>query len=173
MDNPIYFNQFLNGHLPDAYRYFGAHHVVIDGQDGYFFRCYAPMAKQISVIGDFNRWDGSQNIMQKVDYRGLFECFIPGAKEFQKYKLHIFGCDNFIKDKQDPFAFCNEVRGETCSILLDIDQIHVDDAEFVSKRDRNFDRPVSIYEFHMGTFKRRADGSCYNYSELTNIKKKN
>ncbi|MDD6846640.1 MAG: 1,4-alpha-glucan branching protein GlgB [bacterium] len=169
MDNPIYFNQFLNGHLPDAYRYFGAHHTVIDGQDGYFFRCYAPMAKQISVIGDFNRWDGSQNIMQKVDYRGLFECFIPGAKEFQKYKLHILGCDNFIKDKQDPFAFCNEVRGETCSILLDIDQIHVDDAEFVSKRDRNFDRPVSIYEFHMGTFKRRADGSCYNYSELADI----
>lgn len=169
MESSQFFDQFIYGHLTDAYSYFGPHHIVKDGVDGYVFRVYAPMAKQISIIGDFNDWNPESGIMQKVDYRGLYEVFIPGVKEGDKYKCHILGCDGFWKDKEDPFAFANETYGKSCSIILDISKIHLDDSEFTSTRDRNFNKPVSIYEFHMGTWKRKSDGSFYTYSEIADI----
>jgi len=169
MENYTFFENYLNGHLPDAYKYFGAHKVKIDNHWGYLFRVYAPMAKEIDIIGDFNNWDSKSNVMEKKDYRGLYECFIPNVKEGQRYKLHILGCDNCWKDKQDPFSFANELKAETCSYIVDINQIHIDDYDFVQNRDRNFNRPVSIYEFHMGTWKRKPDNTYYNYSELADV----
>ena len=161
------FENYLNGHCPDAYRFFGAHPVNQDGVDGYYFRVYAPMAKEVDLIGDFNEWVPAK--MNKTDEKGLYEIFAPNAKENQKYKYHILGCDGFWKDKQDPFAFANELKEESCSYLVDLRKVHIDDEPFVSKRDRNFDKPVSIYELHMGTWKRKADGSYYTYSELADL----
>ena len=163
----ISFESYLNGHLPDAYRYFGAHPETVEGKEGYHFTVYAPMAKEVDLIGDFNEWKPLK--MEKKDYRGLYEVFVPGAKEGERYKFHILGCDGYWKDKQDPFAFANELKEESCSYLVDLRKLHIDDEEFVSKRDRNFDKPVSIYELHMGTWKRKADGSYYNYSELADL----
>ena len=162
-----FFDKYLDGHLPEAYKYFGAHKCILNGKEGYAFRVYAPMAKEVSIIGDFNFWKPTR--LKKVDYRGLYEGFIEDAKEGQLYKIHILGCDNCYKDKQDPFAFKNQSRSQTCSILVDLSKIKIEDNEFVSKRDRNFDKPVSIYELHTGTFKRKADGSEYSYSELADV----
>lgn len=169
MNNYAFFENYLQGHCPDAYQYFGAHKATIDGSVGYVFRLYAPMAREVMVIGDFNSWDGSKGRMNRVDVRGLYEVFIPDAKDGQKYKFRIFGCDGFWKDKQDPFAFGDEVREGGCSFLTDYTTVHIDDEDFLNHRDRNFNKPVSIYEFHAGTFKRKADGSEYNYSELADV----
>ncbi|MCI1735646.1 MAG: 1,4-alpha-glucan branching protein GlgB [Bacilli bacterium] len=169
MENYVFFDNYLNGRCPDAYQYFGAHKATQEGKAGYLFRVYAPMANEVDVIGDFNNWDPLGGRMGKLDYRGLFETFIPGAQEGQRYKFHIFGCDGFWKDKQDPFAFKDEVRDLGCSILADISKISIADADFVAKRDRCFNKPVSIYEFHFGTWKRREDGSEYTYSQLADI----
>lgn len=169
MSNYSFFEDYLQGHLPEAYKYFGIHKTKKDGVEGYLFRTYAPMASDISVIGDFNDWDPRKNQMNRVDYRGLYECFIPKVKEGQRYKFHIHGCDGFYKDKQDPFAFADQQREDGCSIVFDYEKIKIDDSDFLKKRDRNFDKPMSIYEFHMGTFKRRPDGTEYTYSELADV----
>ncbi len=169
IEDLTFFDNYLHGHLPDAYKYFGAHHVVINGQDGFVFRVYCPMAEEVCLIGDFNNWNPSAHRMEKLDYRGLYQVFIPGCKEGQKYKFHILGCDGFWKDKQDPFAFKDEIGEKGCSILYDIKNIKVSDDIFLSKRDRNFNKPMSIYEFHFGTWKRKPDGSYYNYSELADL----
>ena len=76
-----FFDQYLNGHLPEAYKYFGAHKKVVNGEEGYLFTVYAPMAKEVSIIGDFNNW--KPTLMEKVESRGLYQCFIKGAEEVE------------------------------------------------------------------------------------------
>ncbi len=169
MEHPQVFEQYLNGQCPRAYDFFGAHKSAVDGKAGYLFRVYAPMAREVDLIGDFNSWNPLNGRMNKVDYRGLYELFVPDAVEGQRYKFHILGIDGYWKDKQDPFAFSDEGNDNYCSVIFDIDQIHVDDESFCCKRDRNFDKPVSIYEFHMGSWKRKSDGSYFNYSEMADI----
>ena len=169
MDNYSFLTNYLNGHLPDAYKYFGAHKMTIDGKEGYLFRVYAPMAKKINLVGDFNFFDKTSLELKKVDYRGLFELFVPGAKRSQKYKYLILGADNVLREKQDPFAFSNEMRVDTCSILEDLNAFSIHDEEFIKNRTRNFDKPVSIYELHMGTFKVKEDGSSYTYAQLADV----
>lgn len=169
MPDRTFFDQYLQGHLPQAYRYFGAHKTVFNGRTGFLFRVYAPMARDVSVIGDFNEWDPGKGRMQKVDERGLFEIFVADAKEGQRYKFHLLGCDGYWKDKHDPFAFMDQTTPDGYSILFDYERIRIDDADFLAKRDRCFDKPVSIFEFHMGTFQRKPDGSQYNYSELADV----
>jgi 1,4-alpha-glucan branching enzyme len=166
MESHAFFENYLRGHLPDAYNYFGAHKQTAAGVDGFFFRVYAPMAQNVQLIGDFNDWVPEKGQMEKADYRGLYELFVPEAVIGQRYKFHILGCDNIWRDKQDPFAFYDQVREEGCSILVDIATLAIADKDFLDKRDRNFNKPVSIYEFHMGTFRRKDDGSCYSYSEM-------
>ncbi len=166
--NPYtFFENFLQGHLPDAYKYFGVHKVKRMDKEGFLFRVYAPMAQSVSLIGDFNSWKPEP--MKKVDCRGLYEIFTPFAKEGDKYKFQIMGCDGCLKDKQDPFAFSDELKEQTCSYVVDINKIEIDDEEWMKKRERNFSKPVSIYEFHMGTWKRKADNTYYSYSELADL----
>lgn len=167
MNSYTFFENYLQGHLPDAYKYFGVHKGVNDGVEGFFFRVYAPMAKKVSIIGDFNSWKPEE--MNKVDYRGLYEIFLKNVHLGDKYKFQILGCDGCLKDKQDPFAFADELKEQTCSYVVDIDAIKIDDKEWLEKRERNFSKPVSIYEFHMGTWKRKEDNTYYNYSELADI----
>ena len=169
MSNLTFFENYLQGHLPDAYKFFGAHRIVRNGKEGFLFRVYCPMAEEVQLIGDFNDWMPEKFSMEKLDYRGLYELFVPGCVEGQKYKFHILGCDGFWKDKQDPFGFKDEIGEGGCSILYDIKRIKVNDKTFVATRDYNFNKPMSVYEFHMGTWKRKADGSYYTYSELADL----
>lgn len=164
------FERFLQGELVDSYKYFGVHKCVKNGKTGYIFRLYAPMAKEVYLIGDFNSWKAdTYSKMTKTDFRGLYEIFIGYCKPWQRYKFHLLGCDDRWKDKQDPYGFANGLRDESFSFIIDINDISIDDSDFIKNRDRNFDKPMSIYEFHMGTFKRRDDGSFYNYSELADV----
>lgn len=170
MDDLELFDKYLHGRCPVAYKLFGAHKQTIDGKDGYTFTLYSPMAKEVYIIGDFNNWEANEKSkMVKIDDRGLYKIFVENAKEGQRYKYHLLGCDNFWKDKQDPYAFSNGIGHETYSEIADIDKIKIDDLQFVKNRDRNFKKPMSIYEMHMGSWKRKQDMSFYTYSELADL----
>ena len=143
---------YLMGQCTDAYQYFGAHFESRDGKDGVVFRLYAPMANDVSVIGDFNGWDVGAHKMNKIDDSGVWEVFIPGLTNYQSYKYHFKNAHGQYVDKIDPFAFFCEIAPATCSRLFDVRDFAWHDDEFLAARDRNFDKPMSIYEMHVGSW---------------------
>lgn len=157
---------FLMGQSIEAYKYFGAHFVKEGDQDGVVFRVYAPLAKEISVIGEFNSWNPGIHRMNKVDVAGVFEVFVPNIGNYQSYKYHILNCNNQYIDKADPFAFTSELRPNSCSRTFNIENFIWHDSEFLKKRNRNFDRPVSIYEMHLGSWLGPQDGHFLSYEEV-------
>ena len=157
---------FLMGQTIEAYKYFGAHFVKQDGQEGVVFRVYAPLAKEISVIGEFNSWDPRNHRMNKIDESGVFEIFIPNVKNYQTYKYHILNALGQYVDKQDPFGYFSEMRNGSCSKLFDIDGFAWHDKKYMSKRDRNFDKPMSIYEVHVGSWLGRDGDRFLSYEEV-------
>ena len=161
------FTNYLMGQSIDAYKYFGAHFLKQDGVDGVVFRLYAPMADDVSVIGDFNNWDIYSHKMHKVDSCGVWEVFVPGANQYQSYKYHFRNANGEYVDKIDPYAFHAELRPGTCSRLFDIRNFAWHDDPWMKSRDRNFDKPMSIYEMHLGSWKGRADdGHILSYEEI-------
>ncbi len=158
---------YLMGQCTNAYTYFGAHFTTNeDGQDGVVFRLYAPMAEDVSVIGDFNDWDVTKNKLHRVDDSGVWETFIPNLYNYQNYKYHFKNAKGRYVDKADPFAFYSEMRPATCSRLFDIRNFAWHDNEWLSQRDRNFDRPMSIYEIHLGSWVGKIDGRNISYEEI-------
>lgn len=158
---------FLMGDTLEAFKYFGAHFVNKDNEDGVVFRLYAPNASDVSVIGEFNNWDIRKNKMNKVDEAGVFETFIPDLKDYQSYKFHFKNAKGVYVDKADPFAVLSEKRPGTCSQLFNLNNFIWHDEKFLTSRNRNFDKPVSIYEMHLGSWKGKAeDGHILSYEEI-------
>jgi 1,4-alpha-glucan branching enzyme len=157
---------FLMGQSVKAYEYFGAHFVKVDEVDGVIFRLYAPLASDVSIVGDFNFWDVSKNKMNKIDDSGVFELFIPNLTNYQNYKFHFKNAKGIYVDKADPFAFFSELRPGTCSRLFDYQDFVWHDSTYLKSRTRNFDKPVSIYEIHLGSWKGLVDGKILSYEEV-------
>ena len=158
---------YLMGQTIEAYSYFGAHFIKNEeGKDGVVFRLYAPMAEDVSVIGDFNNWDVRVHKMNKIDDSGVWEIFIPELWNYQNYKYHFKNAKGKYVDKADPFAFYSEHRPATCSRLFNIEGFIWHDEEFLKNRKRNFDRPMSIYEMHVGSWKGMVDGRNLSYEEV-------
>jgi len=143
---------YLMGQSINAYEYFGAHFVKQDGVSGVVFRLYAPLASDVSIIGDFNNWDMFSHKMNKIDDSGVYELFVPNLYNYQAYKYHFKNAQGRYVDRIDPFAFFCEVAPSTCSRLFDYENFVWHDKEFLKKRDRNFDKPMSIYEMHCGSW---------------------
>ena len=112
-------NDYLQGQCIDGFRYFGAHFENHNGVDGVMFRLYAPMADDVSVIGEWSSWDMYKHKMNKIDDSGVWELFIPGLKDYQSYKFHFKNAKGKYVDKADPYAFFSEHRPNTCSKLFD------------------------------------------------------
>ena len=158
---------FLMGQTIDAYKYFGAHFFKEDGERKVVFRLYAPHADDVSVIGDWNNWDVTKHKLTKIDDSGVWEIVIPNLYNYQNYKYHFKNSKGKYVDKIDPYAFYSELRPKTCSRLFDIENFIWHDEEWLKNRDRNFDRPMSIYEMHLGSWKERGlDGRIYSYEEI-------
>ena len=154
---------FLMGQTIEAHNYFGAHF----NDEGVTFRLYAPCADDVSVIGEFNSWDVGAHKMHKVDGSGVWEITIPGLANYQKYKFHFKNASGKYVDKIDPYAFFSELRPETCSRLFDIRNFAWHDDEWLHQRTRNFDKPMSIYEMHLGSWIENApDGHLHSYEEI-------
>ena len=163
------FSNFLMGQTIDAYKYFGAHFETRDGVKGVAFRLYAPMAEDVSVIGDFNNWDVGASKMNRVDSCGAWEVFVPGLNNYQSYKYHFKNAKGEYVDKIDPYAFFCEVAPNTCSRLFDIENFIWHDEKFLKQRDRNFDRPVSIYEMHLGSWLKDHGDRFSSYEEIADV----
>ena len=158
---------FLNGQCIEAHSYFGAHFSEKNGQTVVTFRLYAPMADDVSVIGEWNNWDVTKDKMKKIDDCGVWEIEIPNLHNYQCYKFHFKNAQGNYVDKIDPYAFHAELRPGTCSRLFDIRNFAWHDDPWMKSRDRNFDKPMSIYEMHLGSWKGRGDdGHILSYEEI-------
>jgi 1,4-alpha-glucan branching enzyme len=150
-------------HLYDC---LGAHPMVLDGVGGVGFVVFAPGAKRVSVVGDFNLWDGRRHAM-RVRGNGFWEIFVPEAKAGTRYKYEIIGTDGYMLPlKSDPLAFASELRPQTASIVIDQDKI-------IQPRPappgvNGLSAPISIYEVHLGSWRRRPHerGRWLTYREL-------
>ncbi len=154
-----------------AYEKLGAHLVSMQGKTGVAFAVWAPNARQVSLLGDFNNWDSSTHPMHSSD-SGIWSVFIPGLPEHSVYKFHITAQDEQSFDKSDPFGFAMEERPKTGSVVVNLDNYQWQDDDWVRSRQQNqaLDRPLSIYELHLGSWKKAVDkewGLRYlNYREL-------
>ena len=160
---------YLVGQCIEAYQYFGAHFIEEQGHGAVTFRLYAPMADDVSVIGEWNNWDVTKDKMTKVDSAGVWEVTIPNLYNYQCYKFHFKNAKGKYVDKIDPYAFYSELRPGTCSRLFDNRNFAWHDDDWLRSRTRNFDQPMSIYEMHLGSWKGKAeDGHALSYEEIAN-----
>ncbi len=140
------------------YQKLGAHPLTVKRQKGTYFAVWAPDARQVSVIGDFNCWDKASHPLQPRRQSGIWEGFIPGVGRGTVYKYHIASrYKGYMVDKADPFAAYNEIPPETASVVWDLEYAWGDGEWMEKRRQRNgLDAPMAIYEVHLGSWKRVA-----------------
>ena len=159
---------FSEGRHWHAYRFLGGHLAEHQGIQGVAFAVWAPNARRISVIGDFNDWDGRIHPMRSRGGSGIWELFIPGLKAGCLYKFEILSVDGALLIKSDPYASCFQPRPETASVVCRRPTHEWQDAGWMTAR-AGFDwmhSPVSIYEVHLGSWMRTQDGDFLNYRDL-------
>ena len=151
-----------------SYQFLGAHAKRVNGVSGGVFRTWAPHASAVAVVGDFNGWDESKNPCVKLDERGVWECFVPGVKQYDNYKFAITSPAGQVLYKGDPFAFHFETRPGTASKFYSLSGFGWHDKEWREQQAKHavYERPVNIYEVHAGSWRRYADGSCFDYVKL-------
>jgi 1,4-alpha-glucan branching enzyme len=147
------------------YEKLGAHPLVLDGVAGVGFAVFAPNARRVSVVGDFNYWDGRRHAM-RVRGNGFWEIFIPDARAGDKYKYEILGPRGLAPLKSDPVAFAAETRPSTASVVIDLDSRVAPPP--LQQNANGVSAPISIYEVHLGSWRRRPEdgGRWLSYREL-------
>lgn len=150
-----------------SYKMLGCHHILWKGQLGFRFSTWAPHAKKVSVVGDFNNWNPNRHQLHKVNNEGLWIGFFTDVPEAVNYKYAIVTADGQEILKADPYAFYSELRPNTASITTKASRFHWTDKKWRQQR-KKFDpysSPISIYEVHLGTWKKK-EGKFYTYREL-------
>lgn len=153
---------FCEGTHYEIYEKLGAHVTEIDKVKGVNFAVWGPDAKRISVVGDFNQWDGRKHVMSLRPESGIWEIFIPGVKTMEKYKFEIKTQEDVILLKTDPYGSFYELKPKSAAIVYDLDQYKWKDKKWMDKRAESepYKEPISIYEVHLGSW-RRKDGNEY------------
>lgn len=151
---------FYTGKILDAYDYLGCHLT----EDGAVFRTFAPEAVKISVIGDFNDW--SEEAMQKVYDGNFWECTIPNAKAGMKYKYRIYRKDSIFIDHADPYGFGMEQPPMSASVIRDLHIYNWSDKKWLKNRTDCKNKPLNIYELHLGSWRKKKDDTWYSYEEI-------
>ncbi|MFE4105416.1 1,4-alpha-glucan branching enzyme [Almyronema epifaneia] len=170
---------FAEGNHHRIYEKLGAHPTEIDGIAGVHFAVWAPNARNVSVLGDFNHWDGRKHQMRRVG-NGIWELFIPEVKVGTSYKYEIKNPAGHIYEKSDPYGFQQEIRPKTASIVADLDSYQWNDSHWLEQR-RHSDglaQPVSVYEVHLGSWlngssadpSQRPDGSLEPVVTVADLK---
>ncbi|MDY0059965.1 MAG: 1,4-alpha-glucan branching protein GlgB [Myxococcota bacterium] len=161
---------FREGTHEQLYRRLGAHHLEVQGVGGVRFAVWAPNARRVSVVGDFNCWDPRRHPMRVLGSSGVWEIFVPGIGPGTRYKYQILDQQGRQSDRADPFAFAAEQRPHTASVVAQLDGYEWGDAEWLARR-RTHDplvEPLSIYELHLGSWMRvpEDDNRWLTYREL-------
>ena len=162
--------KFSSGHHYRAYDMLGAHLCEIDGVAGTLFSLWAPNALRVSVVGDFNSWDGRVHQMERIGDTGVFEIFIPGVKKGDLYKFEIKTREDRVILKSDPYAFESELPPGNASIVSDLTGFEWTDADWLdSRRKSNPEKkPFAAYEVDLGTFGRRDENGAFSdYKSLS------
>jgi len=169
-------SSFTKGIHYTIYDKLGAHPKDIDGVSGVHFAVWAPNAVRVSVVGDFNAWDGRRHPMKRLKDSGIFELFVPGLTTGELYKYEIKVKGGMVVMKADPYASRAQLRPDTASIVHDLNQFKWSDENWLEVRKRSDYRksPINIYELHLGSFKKPDAGNgdnreFYNYRELAPI----
>jgi 1,4-alpha-glucan branching enzyme len=164
---------FSEGNHFQLYDKLGAHLVVHEDVPGVHFTVWAPSSERVSVIGDFNQWDGRRHPMRPRGATGLWEIFIPGLVQGDLYKYEIkTRYKGYTAIKSDPFGFLSELRPKTASVVWDLDRYRWNDAEWMASRKerQRLDAPICVYEVHLGSWQRVSDKDLGNrwltYREL-------
>ena len=159
------FNEGRHWHI---YRLLGAHALELDGVAGVRFAIWAPHAERVSVIGDFNAWHGLRHPMQRLGDSGLWALFIPDLAAGALYKYEIRGEGGGLQQKADPYGQRFEFRPRTASLVAGPTAYRWQDQDWLERRRRSdwLRAPMSIYEVHLGSWQRGADGSFLGYREL-------
>ena len=161
---------FAEGQHWQLYEKLGAHLTEAGGVRGTAFHVWAPNALRVSVVGEFNGWDGRRNPMRKLLGCGVWEIFLPGVGEGAHYKFEVKGAHGAIVLKSDPFAFFGQHGTATSSLVFDLKRYAWNDANWLkARRTKEWHRePMSIYEVHLGSWQRKADeGNRFlSYREL-------
>ena len=161
--------KFNAGICYDIYEKLGSHPMTVNGVEGVLFAVWAPNAMRVSVVGDFNLWDGRRLPMRRLWDSGIFELFVPGLAAGQLYKYEIKAKGGLTFLKADPYANAAQLRPDTASVITDLSQYAWKDEAWLKQR-KNADSkkvPMSIYEVHLGSFRKPEDGrEFYNYREL-------
>ena len=156
---------FHEGNNFEAFNFFGAHKGVKDGKEGVYFRVWAPHAKSVSIIGDFNNWDRNRHPMYQLSDKSVWEIFLEGVENFFAYKYSIESNHYSISEKADPYGTHMELRPNTATKYFDIDGYEWGDkAWYEHKANMNiYQSPMNIYEAHLGSWKQYQDGSPFDY----------
>ena len=171
-DDDLYL--FAEGKHYQIYDKLGAHPMTIDGVRGTYFAVWAPHARAVSVVGNFNLWDGRLHPMRTLQVSGVYEIFIPGVDAGAIYKYQILTRTGEVLMKSDPYANSAELRPDNASVVADLTNYKWDDADWMKKRAQDtrvkmHREPMSIYEVHIGSWHKKDDGTedgFYNYREI-------
>jgi len=159
---------FNEGNERKIYDKLGAHVRTVDGVPGTSFGVWAPNAQRISVVGDFNHWDGRRHPMRLLGVSGVWEIFIPDVHEGAHYKYEIKTLGGKIAIKTDPYGFFFEAAPKNASIVWNNSRYQWNDAAWIKKRSEQnwLQRPVSIYEVHLGSWRKKSFFESLNYREI-------
>ncbi|MEL6124549.1 MAG: 1,4-alpha-glucan branching protein GlgB, partial [Bacteroidota bacterium] len=160
---------FKSGRHYRLYEKLGAHNMTLDGVAGTYFAVFAPAAREVQVIGNFNYWTGQNHkLLVRWDSSGIWEGFIPGVEKGELYKYKIYShYDAQVREKADPYGFFFEMAPRTSTITWDT-WFEWDDEKWMNKRKSTnaYSSPISIYEVHLGSWKKIENGRSLNYDEL-------
>ncbi|MCL1844104.1 MAG: 1,4-alpha-glucan branching protein GlgB [Defluviitaleaceae bacterium] len=150
---------FGQGTHYEIYNKLGATPMTVDGVAGVLFGVWAPNAKRISVVGDFNAWNGLRHPMRSLGTSGVWELFIPGLANYDKYKFEINSHTGGFFHKSDPYAFFSELRPSTASMVYDINGYEWGDEKWITNRTKKdpMEGPINVYEFHAGSWRKVAE----------------
>ncbi|MGN1062268.1 MAG: 1,4-alpha-glucan branching enzyme, partial [Candidatus Scatosoma sp.] len=162
---------FHHGVNYKSYEFFGAHEVTVRKKRGIVFRVWAPRAKSVSLVGDFNGWNTKTHVMTRLIDGESFEIFVEGVKRYDAYKYCIETHDGRLLYKADPYAFHAETPGgasSNASKVYPLNGFAWSDKSYFKKLSHTniYASPVNIYEVNLLSWKRREDGTFFTYSEL-------
>ncbi len=160
---PVYL--FHQGNNARAYEMLGSHRA---SDDSVVFRVWAPNAQSVSVVGDFNNWSDSENVMEKISDGGIWECEIKGVKVYDAYKYSILTKKGVRLMKSDPYGYHMETRPANATKYYELDGYKWRDAKWQEQKKQSspYEKPMNIYEIHLGSWKQHEDGNFLSYRQL-------